>query len=82
MLVQFRIPLLIRKFKSYSVIIRETYAKEISLITYKLYENVITLPITHKGKGNFMSGDYNHSLNDVELLDDVIKRNFRGRDSL
>lgn len=35
----------------------------------------ITLLIAHNGNGNFMPGDYNHSLNDVELLDDVIKRN-------
>jgi hypothetical protein len=74
MLVHVMIPLFIRKFKPYFVIRTETHEK-ISLIMNKFWENVITLLITHKGNGNFMPGDYNHSLNDVELLDDVIKRN-------
>jgi hypothetical protein len=64
----------IRKLKPYFVISKETHEK-IYLIVNKFEENVITLLITHKGNENFMPGDYNHRLNDVELLDDVIKRN-------
>jgi hypothetical protein len=31
------------------------------------------LLIMHKENGNFIPEGYNHSLNDVELLDDLIK---------